>query len=186
MMKKTNQKKPEKNELPNEKEQFKKEQAQHLDEVFKKLEKRGFWPKRNKRWRNFKTTGILLFILCFSALGVYMSFNLDYFINEMMEPQSRMLMLTFFAIFMQIISLVVWDDLLGRIDDDYFLPVLLYVGFWGFILSGAVTYVTFTIFCIGQWLWHALIWYAALFPALFGTLLFASFIYKVVNLFDEN
>lgn len=185
-MKKTNEKKPEENEQLNEKELFKKEQAKRADEVFKKLEKRGFLPKRNKRWRNFKTTVILLFILSFSALSVYMSFNLDYCINEMMAPHARLLMLTFFAIFMQVISVVVWDDLLEQIDDDYFLPVLLYIGFWGFILAGAVTYGTFMFFCAGQWIWHSLVWHHALFPALFGTLLFASFVYKVVHIFGDN
>lgn len=186
MFKKTEKKKPSGNKKVPEAEKFKKEQAKRLDNVLKKLERRNLWPKRNKRWRNFKTTVVLLFILGFSALGLYMSFNLYYFINEMMAPQARLLMLTVFAVFMQVVAVIIWDDLLGRVDEDYFLPVLSYIGFWSFIVCGLLTYAVFLAFCAWQHLQHGLQWHFALFPMAFGTLLLASFAYKIFNLFEEN
>ena len=168
------------------KEKFKKEQAKHLESVLDKLRSRNLFPKKNRRWRNFRTTVILLFIIGFSVLGVYMSANLDYFINERMEPTLRYGLLMMFAIFMQVISLVIWDDLFEKVDDDYFFKPLLYIGFWGFLISGVLTFVIFAVFAVGQWLWWSPTNYFGVLPVIFGALLLASFVYRAVNFLGED
>ena len=103
-----------------------------------------------------------------------------------MEPTLRYGLLMMFAIFMQVISLVIWDDLFEKVDDDYFFKPLLYIGFWGFLISGVLTFVIFAVFAVGQWLWWSPTNYFGVLPVIFGALLLASFVYRAVNFLGED
>jgi len=156
-----------------------KEHQKEFNFICKKLQKKGMLPLANPRWEHTKSTLILLMILVWSCCSFFSICNLDYFVNEQMAPQHRTFMLLMFAVVMETASVIIWDDMLEKIDKDYPFLHFASIVFFLCIVCGAATYVFFMVLAVGQWYWWSPDYYYALSAPIFGTLLFISFIYKV-------